>query len=222
MKVKMCSLAIASICLLVAGAARADIKVTEVEPSGSGSTPYAADWFELTNTGAAAVSITGWKMDDNSASFASAVDLVGVSSINPGQSVVFIEGDGSNIPSFETAWFGASVPAGFTIGSYSGSGVGLSTAGDAVNIFTGSGSIVTGVSFGAAPASPIRTFDNAAGLLGLISTPSAVGVHGAFAAPGSPEIGSPGTTGSVPEPATFVLAGMGLCVFVAGGLRRRK
>src|SRR5262249_33858367 len=79
--------------------ARAAIIISEVEPSGSSavSNTYNADWFELTNTGASAVNITGWKMDDNSHTFANAVALRGVTSIAPGQTVVFVEGlaDGS-------------------------------------------------------------------------------------------------------------------------------
>src|SRR5262249_14945588 len=43
--------------------------ISEVSPSSSGNAPYAADWFELTNAGTAAVDVTGWKMDDNSNSF---------------------------------------------------------------------------------------------------------------------------------------------------------
>jgi Lamin Tail Domain len=50
--------------------ALAAIEITEVDPAGSANTAYAADWFELTNTGASPVSITGWKMDDNSNSYA--------------------------------------------------------------------------------------------------------------------------------------------------------
>jgi hypothetical protein len=223
MKVKMCFVAVATTCLMLAGTARAAVIVSEVNPSGSGNAPYAADWFELTNTGASAVNISNWRMDDNSASFGSSVALLGVPSINPGQSVVFIEGDGSNIPAFETAWFGANVPAGFTIGSYSGSGVGLSTGGDSVNIYTpnGGGSLITGVDFPGATNG--ITFDNAAGLTGSISALSVLGVNGAFASLGSPqEIGSPGTITGVPEPASVVLAGLGISLLVAGGLRHRK
>src|SRR5262245_7896755 len=141
------------------------IVISEVDPSGS-SRSYAADWFEVTNTGPSAVNITGWKMDDNSnGSPASAqVALNGITSIAPGESVIFLET--SNLTAtrsaFLTAWFGASAPAGLQIGSYSGSGVGLSTSGDAVNLFDAAGNRVTGVAFGAAPAS--ATFDNTLGL----------------------------------------------------------
>ena len=71
--------------------ARASLVISEVAPWGSGNSPYAADWFEVTNTGASAVNLTGWKVDDNSNAFASAVVLNGVTSIAPGESVIFIE-----------------------------------------------------------------------------------------------------------------------------------
>ena len=52
----------------------------------SGNNPYTGDWFELTNTGGAAVDIAGWKMDDNSDSSGLAVALNGVTSIPAGRS----------------------------------------------------------------------------------------------------------------------------------------
>ncbi len=179
------------------------VKVTEVSSASSSNLTYKADWWELTNTGSSAVNIEGWKMDDDSASFASAVALNGVSSLAPGESAVFIEGAASTAEAFKTAWFGASVPAGFQIGTYSGSGVGLSSSGDQVNIFNSGGTKVTGVRFGAAGANV--SFDNAAGVGSatetpppLISTLSVNGVDGAFLASG--ETGSPGTIKNPPPP----------------------
>jgi Lamin Tail Domain len=172
--------------LLMASVApvHADIIISEVAPYASGNTVYAADWFELTNTGSSAVNITGWKMDDNSNSFAAAVALRGVTSINPGQSVIFIESNASGSTdstidsSFKSAWFGSNVPAGLLIGNYGGSGVGLSTSSDAVNIFNSSGSLMANVSFNASTTG--KTFDNAAGLNNATLTQlSAVGVNGA-------------------------------------------
>ena len=65
---------------------------------------------------------------------------------------------------FTTAWFGASPPSGFLIGFYSGSGVGLSTTSDAVNIYDSTDNLVAGVTFGASDAvTPFQSFDNAAG-----------------------------------------------------------
>jgi hypothetical protein len=175
--------------------------ISEVSPWSSGNSPYAADWFEVTNTGTMTIDITGWRMDDNSNVFANSVALNGVASIGPGKSAVFIE---TNTPAtttsaFKTAWFGASVPADFAIGTYTGSGVGLSTGGDAVNLFDAAGHRLTGVVFGSSSSG--FTFDNAAGAgsrtlpLAGISTLSAVAVNGAFVAADTPdttEIGSPG------------------------------
>jgi hypothetical protein len=165
--------------------------ITEVAPWASSNSPYAADWFEVTNVGGAAVDMTGWKMDDNSASFALSVPIVGVGSVAPGQSVILIEGTATTATNFVSAWFGGSPPAGFVIGSYTGSGVGLSTSGDAVNLFNTSGALVTGVQFGAATTG--LTFDNTAGLA-TVTTLSAVGINGAFLSPDGIETGSPGKT----------------------------
>lgn len=211
----------AIIALAAAGQAPAAVRITEVAPWGSGDTPYAADWFELTNTGPGAVDLTGWKVDDNSNSPAAAVALRGVASIPSGQSAIFFEGqaDGSTdatiTANFINAWFGGTAPAGFLIGAYGGSGIGLSTGGDALNIYDSSDALLANVSFGASTNGV--SFDNAAGLNGvLISTLSAVGVNGAFSASGA--IGSPGRI-AIPEPAAVLLAGMGLMAVAA--IRRR-
>ncbi|MGZ8218484.1 SdiA-regulated domain-containing protein [Methylomagnum sp.] len=175
--------------------------VSEVAPWSSGNGTIAADWFEVTNTGSSPVDLTGWKMDDSSNTFAAAVALTGVSSIAPGESVIFIET--ADLPAAKVAfidtWFGGSAPASLQIGGYSGGGVGLGTGGDAVNLFDAVGVPQAGVTFGASTTSvPFLSFNNAAGLNNAaITALSATGVNGAFAAPNSTttEIGSPGTVG---------------------------
>lgn len=212
MKCFFAGLAATAALLFVAGPSSAAIVITEVHPTGSSnSTTYEADWFELTNTGASAVDITGWRVDDDSNNFANALLLNGVTSINPGQSVVFIESSSDAIyDAFKTGWFGTDVPSDFTIGRYNGSGIGLGAGGDQLNIFDSSGTPITSVVFGAATAG--TTFDNADGLSGAISTLSAVGINGAFTSAAGGEIGSPGfTANAVPEPSTWalMLCGMG-------------
>lgn len=188
----VCGLLAAAVPLTVVedASAAGTIVVSEVWSAGSGNGTYAADWFELTNVGDAPVDLTGWRFDDSSNAFASAVALGGVTQIDPGQTVVFVEGSAATAAALTTAWFGTGVPAGFTVGTYSGSGIGLSSSGDAVNIFDSGGSTVTGVTFGAAGAA--TTFDNAAGASGAISALSAVGVNGAFVSDDGLETGSPG------------------------------
>jgi uncharacterized protein len=174
--------------------------VTEVAPWSSGNSPIAADWFELTNTSKNAINITGWKFDDNSNSFGSALNLDGITSIGAGESVVFVETSVTTdaVARFKSNWFGTNVPATFKIGSYSGTGAGLSTGGDAVNIYNANGDLQANVVFGASTTvSPYLTFDNAAlANNATISTLSEVDKNGAFSIFSSlkfTEIGSPGS-----------------------------
>ena len=177
--------------------------ISEVAPWSSGSSPVAADWFEVTNTKAVAVDITGWKVDDSSQSPAAALALNGITSIAPGESVIFLETSATNaatiITNFKSNWFGSNPPANLQVGSYTGGGIGLSSGGDQVNLYNGvSSTPVTSVLFGASPAvAPFTTFDNTAGLNTIttgITALSAVGVNGAFVAANNSanEIGSPG------------------------------
>ena len=199
---------------------KSPLAVTEVAPWGSSWPEYKADWFELTNESPVAVSLTGWKMDDSSNAFATAVALNGVSSIAPGESVLFVETrrtpdrgqeEEAKSPPFETSWFGSSVPGGLQVGTYNGAGVGLSGGGDGVNIFDSEGDRITGVSFGAnegtetgSVLTAAASFENAAGLGSYkapvtITTLSVEGVNGAVVA--HDQIGSPGATETPAPPA---------------------
>lgn len=178
------------------------VTISEVAAWSSGNSPVGADWFEVTNNGTTVLDISGWKVDDNSNSFGSAVALTGITSIAPGESVIFLEASNSNpaatvIAGFRSTWFGANPPQGLQIGTYQGSGIGLSTGGDALNLYDGSGTLMANVIFGTSPTGTFRTFNNAAGLNNAtISLLSQIGVNDAFAAVNDPnEIGSPGSVG---------------------------
>lgn len=153
--------------------------VSEVAPWGSSaSTGYRADWFELTNTGVAAIDLAGWKVDDSSRSFANAAALTGVGSVRPGESVIFLEynaGDQAGrtpqqmIAAWIAEWFPGGAPADLKVGTYQGSGLGLSTGGDEVVIFDQDGAWVTGVGFGASTNNV--TFENSAGIGSSVAPP---------------------------------------------------
>lgn len=202
-----------------------NLAITEAAAWSSGNSPLASDWFELTNFGTSSVSLVGWTMDDNSNSFAVSVPLNGITSIAPGESVIFIETTSSSdlaakAATFKSLWFGASPPAGLQIGSYSGSGVGLSTGGDAVNVFDNGGALHAAISFPASPSGPFASFDNSAGLNDVaVSTLSVVGQHGAFVAPGdAAEIGSPGAVGAGATPIVGITAVDGLASETGGDI----
>lgn len=179
----------------------ATVTISEIAPWSSSTTLVAADWFEVTNNGTSALDITGWKIDDNSNSFAVALTLNGITSIAPGESVIFLEAGATNsatiIANFKSAWFGNNVPANLQVGYYTGSGAGLSTSGDAVNLYDASGNLKANIVFGVATTN--ISFNNAVGLTNTtIATLSQVGVNGAFAAINdSNQIGSPGSVGKL-------------------------
>ena len=190
--------------------ALAQIHITEVESSENGSNK--ADWWELTNLGSSPVDISGWKMDDNSASFGSSVALSGITTIGPGESVAFFEVAGSTpltVQGFRD-WWGLTTAV--QVGTYTGSGVGLSSTADAVNLYDSVGDLMDSVSFGAATKGVTFGWDPATSTFGGLSQ---LGVNGAFAALQDGDIGSPG---SVPEPGTSGLLLLG----TASLLLRRK
>ncbi len=98
--------------------------------------------------------------------------------------MLFIETEGgaSKVSVFETAWFGAPIE-GLKVGTYHGSGVGLSSSGDQVNVFEADGTKVTGVEFGSATGGV--SFDNSHGTPAggnvdtLLTTKSVAGTNGA-------------------------------------------
>ena len=173
------------------------LRITEVmSSSGTGGT---ADWFELSNVGDTAADITGYKMDDGSFSSSSAVLLSGVTTIPPGESVIFVETalPLTDLPAFRTFW-GLSASA--QVGSYTGSGVSLGSGGDGVVIYTGSNVDVNRIqSTGAATTGSIfyYVFNSSGTLLSTGNPVSAEGTVGAFRSVNAlGNIGSPGASAS--------------------------
>lgn len=185
--------------------------VSEVAPWASSNSAAKCDWLELTNTTNAVVDISGWKITDSASTFTSAGPIVGVTSLKAGESVIlFTDISASQLDDKKTnfikTWFGGTAPAGLQIGFVDNTGMGLSSGGDALNLFDAAGTLRHNVTFGTSPSGPVyASFDNAAGLNATaITRLSAPGVYGAFLRqPGTPEapepdqIGSPGTTGRI-------------------------
>jgi hypothetical protein len=187
----------------VAAAASGQIRITEAM-SSSLVTP---DWIELTNLGASPVDITGWRMDDNSFNPAVSVALSGITTIAPGESVVFIESAaGAGIADFRSFWGDLLA---VQVGFYSGSGVGLSSGGDAVVIFDGSNVEINRVTFGSATSGVSFGYNPLTATFGALSE---AGVFGARTSAGSTPIVNIGSPGAIPAPgvaALLALAGLG-------------
>jgi hypothetical protein len=205
---KLITGALGALLLSSAAFAAPSLIVTEVMSNaftGGANSTGLGDWFELTNFSTSSINITGFKMDDNSNLFSASVALNGITSIAAGESVVFIESSAAaDATLFKTLWSKPSLQ----VGLYSGSGVGLSSTSDAVNIFDGAGSLVTGATFGAATTGTSFYYDQGSftGNSTLLTAISAAGLAGAFTSSNG-LIGSPG---AIPEPSTYAaLAGVG-------------
>ena len=209
---------------LTAQAQISALRITEAMSSGSGT----VDWFEVTNFGLSDVSITGWKMDDSSFSSGTSVVLSGVSSISSGQSVIFLESSSAEtaISTFRTIW-GSNVSS-IIIGSYTGAGVGLSSAGDGLVLFDSTGAEMTPrVTFGAATTGSSFYYSYASNgdpttspnTNAILSTASLSNGQNTYTSSGN--TGSPGTAmNAVPEPQTYILIGIG-AAFLLWRVRRR-
>jgi hypothetical protein len=171
---------LAIILLLSMSHLNSQVRITEVMSGAGGTGVGDKDWFEITNLGSTAVDITGWKVDDSSFAPASALALNGVTSIPAGKSVIFMETatPTTDIPALKAFW-GSSMDN-VAVGSYTGSGIGLSgTSGDGVILFDNTATApveVTRLSFPAATTgSSFYWTYNASGVMlstatGIVST----------------------------------------------------
>lgn len=234
---RIVSLAFAICCLASPALAQiSTLRITEaMSSSGVGGT---ADWWEVTNYGSSAVDITGWKVDDLSFTSGLSVALNGITSINAGESVAFLETTtldsgtvATLISSFRTFWGGSAASA--QIGYYAGSGISLSSNGDGIVLFSGTTETTPRVSFLAAtPGGSFYYGYDAAGdpttspnTNAIVSTVGTLNGQITFAsATISPQnIGSPGTAvAAVPEPSSAALLAIGAGTGVTLVLRRAR
>lgn len=217
---------------LLVQTASAQLAITEVMSSAAtnlGPTvlPQSSDFWELTNFGTNAVNLNdGYRWNDNAGDFVGGdpSPFTGLS-IGPGESILFFE---TNNPVMTTpdqfrAWW--NLPATQKVVLYIGNG--LSSAGDGVRVWDGTGKLVDSVDFGPADRGKTFVYNPGTGAFGLLSTN---GVGGAFKASTADDVGSPGTTsGPVPaqiftQPSSQQVNPGDTAIFtvVAGGVPRPK
>lgn len=211
--------------LLVSAPAQAQLAITEIHSNASaGGTPALhADWWELTNFGSSPADLSGYRFNDSTGGRTTGAVTIESLVIAPGESVVFVDTISSD--AFRQ-WWGASLPPGLQILTYSTNGIGLSSSGDGLRLWAASATsdldTVDTVDFGATGTN-FSTFIYDP-LSGAMSARPVEGVNGTFAAADNGDLGSPGVAGAAApleimiEPADIV-ANPGTTVTLSVGAR---
>lgn len=186
------------------------LTVTEIYMGVAGN-DVTEDWFELTNLGDMAWDTSSNPLwyDDVSADTGDAVPILGLGTIDPGESSIVVIGDPNAAAAWFSAWDNGSL-ASVAVGTAEG-GSGLGQSGDGVTVFDdiiGAGNIVASQGYAGIGAEGSTLIYNP--LTHTFGDNAQDGVFGAYSAPGGPAgdsgefplIGSPGV---VPEPSTLLL-----------------
>lgn len=175
---------------------RPNLVITEVMSNASTNVPGHADWWELSNLGNFPVSLKGYRFDDNSETLGSAFVFTNNFTIKPGESVVFVEG--MSPQAFRDWWGIEYLSDELQIITYRGNG--LSSAGDAVNVWNAAASEdsdkISSAVFSTATLGTSFGYASTSGAFGGLST---AGTEGTFTAVSGGDLGSPGWIRNVPR-----------------------
>lgn len=178
--------------------------VTEVMSSSSHPTGGRWDWFELYNSGPAAVNLSGytWVDDNNSHSNVFLPPWV----LPVGGTLLVTEGPIGAEDAFRAMW---GIPTNVLVYNMGAANFwGLGSGGDFVKVFNPTGGVEAFAVFGSATQGRTFHWSREGTYLGL----SQAGQYGAYVAPSNgvdgagTDVGSPGITVSVPTLATYVVA----------------
>lgn len=202
--------------MLLAGRADAAIRITEWMYGGDDG-----EFIEFTNTGAAAVDLTGWSFSD-SARTPGAVPLGALGTIAAGESFILAE---PTAAAFRTAW---NLPATVKV---LGENMANLSRGDEMNIYDAANALVDRLTYSDQTiAGSIRT-QNASGnpmTLAALGTNNVLqwqlavagDAFGSYAGAAG-NLGNPGSFALVPEPATWGLAALAGAAIALRGRRAK-
>jgi hypothetical protein len=229
MRSLICAAALA-VCLTSQALAAFDLQITEIWMGNAPDENLTDDWFEVTNFGDmpwTAATDGDLYYEDDSLLFSLADLTSGISSIAPGESVVFVNGSatlgGLNLFIWHDVWDPALAAASRPlpqVGTFDGSGLGQ--GGDTVGLFLDANSngpeaaeLYTQASYPNANAFGGQSFDSFFDVFTSINMPSAAVTIGSDL--GQPAVGTPGYL--LPEPTSLAMLGLGL--FLVGFRRER-
>lgn len=178
------------------------LRITEVQTAPG--TTVGADWWELTSFEPRRVDLSGWRFNDETGDLSSAFVFPAGLVIEPGESVVFV--DNRTAQQFRS-WWGAGLPDGTKIVSYSGSGLALAPSGDRIRVWdattTRVADVIAEVVVGSSVVGTTLGYSPQTGQFGGVTQ---VGLNGGYAAATGTDVGSPGrwlAPAPVPELATM-------------------
>ena len=192
-----------------APAPNADLQITEIW-AGQDGTDLTADWFEITNFGTEAwVSGVSSPLyyDDDSQDPAVADQIMGITDIQPGESVIVVIDNAAAVTTFIDVWSPDYDLTGVEVGYADGSGLGQ--GGDGVTLFLGGPTTNDIVDFESYPAPPsgvswdvvLGAFSQQGGGMVAPGTNIATATTATGGSNGlEPAIGSPGNLGPISIP----------------------
>lgn len=211
----------AAVVSMLAGAASADLIITEVLPQTTAGTAAGinGDWWELTNTGASAINLAGYQWADTEDALpGSDSNFFPAFTINPGQSIIILEELAASEADWRANWgipssveilgtdemVDDSTPEGDTFS-------GLGSSNDGVFFYDPAGTLLSSYLYTTTTRGTSFEQDFFGNDLGL----SVIGENGAVRATNA-DIGSPGS--AVPAPGA--VGALGLAALLAGRRRR--
>ena len=197
-----------------------DLRITEVWVGQDGS-DLSEDWFELRNYGDMAWTTADGAMtvNDNTGGLTTDVPVSGITEIQPGEIViVLMEGNpvDGDIQEFYDVWNPVKPQILENIGYADGSGLGLGSGGDSVNLFIAD---ILEDTFTYSSSTSGVSIDVMLGEESFVGNASGAVATNAVNDLGESAVGSPGMV--VPEPASAILGFLGLAGAVCFARRGR-
>jgi len=180
--------------------AQVSLEITEIWPGNDPGTNLTSDWFEIINNGSTAW-VSGVDPDlyyDDDSQDPGAADIInGITDIQPGERVIVVVGDITDVDQFNTIWAPAYDLTGIEVGYADGAGLG--GGGDGVTVWIGNpnatGALADFRSYPDASTNGGQSYDIELTVFSTIGNANNAGATFALNDMSQPAIASPGNQG---------------------------